>query len=130
MALKGKKILFLDDELSMGEIMQLTAERHGAELTHFARARIHDDKLVLMSPEGKETVLATGDFDFALVDGRIKGGSVHGWDVTPYMVKLGLPVVAVSGADSINEQMIAVGATKAVRKDKLWDAFRDGTFSV
>ena len=55
---------------------------------------------------------------------------MNGWDITPYMVRLGLPVVAMSGADSLNEQMLQAGATTAVRKDLLWSKLRDGTFTI
>jgi CheY-like chemotaxis protein len=126
----GKKVLLLDDECSFGEIFQIMFDRLGAELVHFARVRVEGDNVILMNPTGKESTLNRGDFDFALLDGRIKGGNMNGWDVTPYMVRLGLPVVAISGADSLNEQMLQAGATAAVRKDLLWSQLRDGMFKI
>lgn len=130
MDINGKKVLLLDDEFYFGEILQMAFERLGAELVHFVRVRVEGDNVILMNPTGQETRLAQGDFDFALLDGRIKGGNMNGWDITPYMVRLGLPVVAMSGADSLNDQMLQAGATSAVRKDLLWSKLRDGTFVV
>lgn len=130
MDLTGKKVLLLDDEFYFGEILQMAFERLGCELVHFVRVRVEGDNVILMNPTGQETRLNKGDFDFALLDGRIKGGNMNGWDITPYMVRLGLPVVAMSGADSLNEQMLQAGATTAVRKDLLWSKLRDGTFVI
>lgn len=130
MAISGKKILLLDDELAFGEIFQIMLERSGNELTHFVRVRVDAGKVIMMNPDGKETTLAQGDFDVALLDGRIKGGNMNGWDITPYLVLLGLPVIAMSGADSLNDQMLKAGATTAVRKDLLWDKLRDGSLSI
>lgn len=130
MAIKGKKILYLDDELLLGELVQCAIERHGGELTHFARVRMAGEDIILMNPDGKESTLERGAFDFAFVDGRIKGSALDGWDVTPHMVRLGIPVVAVSGVDDLNDLMIKAGASRGVRKDKLWDTLRDGTFSL
>lgn len=130
MAISGKKILLLDDELAFGEIFQIMLERSGNELTHFVRVRVDAGKVIMMNPDGKETTLAQGDFDVALLDGRIKGGNMNGWDITPYLVLLGLPVIAMSGADSLNDQMLKAGATTAVRKDLLWDKLRDGSLAI
>ncbi len=130
MDLTGKKVLLLDDEFYFGEILQMAFERLGCELVHFVRVRVEGDNVILMNPTGQETRLNQADFDFALLDGRIKGGNMNGWDITPYMVRLGLPVVAMSGADSLNEQMLQAGATTAVRKDLLWSKLRDGTFTI
>jgi hypothetical protein len=128
MAISGKKILLLDDELSFGEVLQIALERTANQVTHFVRVRVKDDDIILMDPDGKETTLDPSCFDFALVDGRIKGGTMNGWELAPYLVRSGLPFVAISGADSLNEQMVKAGAKLAVRKDLLWNAFRDGTF--
>ena len=130
MALTGKKILLLDDEFSFGEILQIVLEDMGNQLTHFCRVRVADGQVVLMNPTGKESVLSKGEYDFALVDGRIKGGNMNGWDITPHMVRLGLPVVAVSGADSLNKQMLAAGAKLAVRKDLLYERLRNGALEI
>ncbi len=129
MDIAGKKVLLLDDEFYFGEILQIHFERLGAELVHFVRVRVEGDNVILMNPTGTESTLSAGTFDFALLDGRIKGGNMNGWDITPYLVRLGLPVVAMSGADSLNEQMLKAGARAAVRKDLLWDRLRDGTFT-
>ena len=126
----GKKILLLDDEFYFGEILQILLERSGNQLTHFVRARVDGNAVVFMDPSGKETTIDPSCFDFALLDGRIKGGTMNGWDITPHMVRLGLPVVAISGADSLNEQMLKAGARMAVRKDLLWNALRDGSFKL
>jgi hypothetical protein len=130
MAISGKKILLIDDELSFGEIFSILLERENNQLTHFVRVRVQGDDVILMAPDGKETSLDPTCFDFALVDGRIKGGNMNGWDLAPHLVRLGLPFVAISGADSLNDQMIKAGATSAVRKDLLWTQFRDGTFQL
>jgi hypothetical protein len=90
--------------------------------------RVQGDDVILMAPDGKETALDPSCFDFALVDGRIKGGNMNGWDLAPHLVRLGLPFVAISGADSLNEQMVKAGAASAVRKDLLWTQLRDNTF--
>lgn len=127
MEIAGKKVLLLDDEFYFGEILQILIDRLGGELVHFVRVRVEGDKVILMNPAGTESTLTKGEYDLALLDGRIKGGNMNGWDITPYLVRLGLPVVAISGADSLNEQMLKAGATAAVRKDLLWDKLRHGT---
>lgn len=124
----ARRILLVDDEIYFGEILQILLERGGHTVHHFVRARLSDSGAVLlMNIDGKETRLDSGAYDIAFVDGRIKGSQLNGWELTPYLVQAGLPVLAMSGAESINKQLTAAGARQAIRKDLLWDRLRDGS---
>lgn len=111
-----KRVLLVEDYLDLGELIAGVLEKKGLSVQWYVRARFAGEDIVLMDADGKETVLDPAKFDVAIMDGRIKGGDVHGWDLTPRLVKAGLPVVAASGDPWINSQMMEAGARACIFK--------------
>lgn len=114
-----RKILVVEDDLTLGEILAEGFERCGYSASWFVRARIADGKVILMNPDGKESTLDAASYDVAFVDYRLKGSPLDGTDLTPYLVAAGLPVVAMSGLDTFNQQMIGLGARASFVKEDL-----------
>lgn len=115
-----KRILFIDDDLTWGELIsRLIVDRCRQQLDWFVRARLTADGVILMDADGRERVLNPDNYSFALVDGRLKGSPLDGWELAPHLVAAGLKVVAVSGCSSLNDQMRQSGASDAIVKDEL-----------
>ncbi len=121
------RVLLLDDDLSWGELLCEVMRERGYEVGWFVRAQlVGDHDVKLMDPDGKTSLLQNGDFDLALIDGRLKGSIVNGWEVTPRVVAKSLPVIAMSGAGHFNDQMLAAGARETLRKDLLFTGILNG----
>jgi len=81
---------------------------------------------LLSNLKGERVSIKAEDYLVALVDGKLSMSELDGTGVTAALSKLGLPVIAVSGADSLNHEMIKAGAFKAIRKHHLWFGFLHG----
>lgn len=115
-------ILFIDDDLTWGELIQYAlTERCGIAIDWFVRARQDGDKIIVMNADGKESELDTSKYACAMIDGRLRGSSLDGWQLTPLLVARGLAVIATSGASTLNDQMIKCGASAGIAKDQIVD---------
>ena len=127
----ARKVLLIEDDLSLGELLVLCLTRHSnVTVSWFVRARLSAESqdLVLMDADGKEVVFnaqsLVSDFDLAFVDYRLKMSTLSGVEVTRKLAsaKLAsakLKVVASSGLFSLNDELIAAGASCAIDKDKI-----------
>jgi CheY-like chemotaxis protein len=59
------------------------------------------------------------DFDLAFVDYRLKMSIMSGIEVTRKLASAKLKVIASSGLFTLNEELIAAGASAAIDKDKI-----------
>lgn len=121
------KVLLIEDCLELGDLLQEVLQAEVESVTWFVRARINQGNVVLMNADGKESPLDCSQYDVALVDGRLKGSSIDGWDLIPHLVAGKLPVIAISGDPNINKRMIELGAEKSLEKFDIFSAARKGT---
>jgi hypothetical protein len=126
----SQKILFVEDDLTLGELFMTVFQKTSHGVSWFVRARPSPGGLLLMSEDGTEMPLSAGTFEIALVDFRLKGSPINGPDVTSFLVAAGIPVVGISGLPSLNELMINAGARGAVAKDELFSLLLRGKVEI
>jgi len=132
-----KKILLVEDDITLGDLIVLALTRQDYAATWFVRARMErdgeeqDEKLVFMNDRGVETSFNAGQlrdaaktFEFALVDYRLKGSAMEGLEVTRELSRHGFTVVACSGLPSLNDQMIKAGAVAGIEKHEIFACSR------
>lgn len=122
----SQKILFVEDDITMGELFMTVFRRTNHGVSWFVRARWSPNGLVLMSADNTEMTLSDGDFELALVDFRLKGSKLDGPEVTSHLVAAGIPVVGISGLFTLNDLLINAGARGAVAKDELFSLLLRG----
>ncbi|MFA6210756.1 MAG: hypothetical protein WCT03_19145 [Candidatus Obscuribacterales bacterium] len=121
----GKRVLLIEDDLSLGELLVICLTRDSnVTVSWFVRARLSADQdLVLMEADGREVVFTAkalaSDFDIAFVDYRLKMSAMTGVEVTRKVAASKLKVIASSGLSSLNDELIAAGASAAIDKDKI-----------
>lgn len=114
--MKVQNILLIEDTLDLGDLLVYVLEREGHAVSWYVRARITPEGLMLMEPRGKEVLIDASVFNIAFVDYRLKGSPINGPEVTAELVKSKLPVIAMSGLPSLNEEMIERGAVASCEK--------------
>ena len=122
----ARKVLLIEDDLSLGELLVLCLTRQShVTVSWFVRARLSADRqdLILMAADGMEVVFnarsLVSDFDLAFVDYRLKMSTLSGIQVTRKLASARLKVIASSGLFSLNDELIAAGASCAIDKDKI-----------
>lgn len=122
----ARKVLLIEDDLSLGELLVVCLTRNSnVAVSWFVRARLSAESqdLVLMDADGKEVVFSAqslvSDFDLAFVDYRLKMSTLSGIQVTRKLASAKLKVIASSGLFSLNDELIAAGASCAIDKDKI-----------
>ena len=113
------RVLLIEDEMLLGMVVVENLSDLDFEASWFPRVTCAGGNILLTDPDGKVSTLDCNLYDVALVDGNLKGSSLNGWDLTPVLVKIGLPVVAFSGQSANNRDMIAAGASAGIVKDRL-----------
>lgn len=120
----GNKVLLIEDDLHLGELMILALERLDVKTSWFVRVRTDaaDQSLVFMDADGKEVRLSDAelDFDSALIDSRLKMSQMTGPEVSKALVAKGLYVVAISGDAWLGRQMVSEGAHASIPKQDLF----------
>lgn len=121
----GRRVLLIEDDLSLGELLVICLTRDSnVTVSWFVRARLSADQdLVLMEADGREVVFTAralaSDFDIAFVDYRLKMSAMTGIEVTRKVAASMLKVIASSGLFTLNDELIAAGASAAIDKDKI-----------
>lgn len=122
----GRKVLLIEDDLSLGELLVICLTRNSnVAVSWFVRARLSAESqdLVLMEADGREVVFTdeaiVSGFDLAFVDYRLKMSTMTGIEVTRKVAATKLKVIASSGLFTLNEELIAAGASRAIDKDKI-----------
>lgn len=121
----GRRVLLIEDDLSLGELLVICLTRDSnVTVSWFVRARLSADQdLVLMQADGREVVFTAralaSDFDIAFVDYRLKMSAMTGIEVTRKVAASKLKVIASSGLFTLNDELIAAGASAAIDKDKI-----------
>lgn len=121
------RVLLIEDCLDLGDLLQEVLQAEVSSVSWFVRARASDQGVVLMNADGKESLLDCTFYNVALVDGRLKGSSMDGWDLIPHFVAGKLPVIAISGDPWIGQRMVELGAQRSLEKFDLMSAARKGT---
>ncbi|MBA4073736.1 MAG: hypothetical protein C0508_01760 [Cyanobacteria bacterium PR.023] len=121
-----RKVLLIEDDLSLGELLVICLTRNSnVAVSWFVRARLSAESqdLVLMEADGREVVFTdeaiVSGFDLAFVDYRLKMSTMTGIEVTRKVAATKLKVIASSGLFTLNEELIAAGASRAIDKDKI-----------
>lgn len=128
-----QKILLIEDDLTLGELLVSILSETGHGVTWFVRARFSgepDNGLILMDADGAESRLDCSRFELALIDWRLKGSPINGPEVIPAVVRSGLPVVGISGLSWLNEELTAAGARTALVKDELMSKVLSGKLVI
>ncbi|MGD9682060.1 MAG: hypothetical protein AB7W16_12820 [Candidatus Obscuribacterales bacterium] len=128
-----QKLLLIEDDLTLGELLVSILKETGHGVTWFVRARFSgepDEGLILMDADGAESKLDCSGFELALIDWRLKGSPINGPEVIPVVVRGGLPVVGISGLSSLNEELTAAGARSALVKDELMSRLLKGKLVI
>lgn len=115
----SQKLLLVEDDLTLGELLMSVFDKTGHGVTWFVRARLQNEVLLLMDADGVESILTRQSYELALVDYRLKGSSLDGPDVTSHLVRAGIPVVGISGLAQLNAFLIDAGARGGISKDNL-----------
>jgi DNA-binding response OmpR family regulator len=125
------RVLLVEDDLWWGELLAESMQKRGYDVTYYCRAKlVGDNGVEFTDADGKIFPLRAEDFDLVLMDGRLKGSDINGWDVTPRLVAAGLPVIGISGADSFNKLMIEAGARSGYAKSDLFIKLADGELTL
>ena len=121
-----RKVLLIEDDLSLGELLVICLTRNSnVAVSWFVRARLSAESqdLLLMEADGREVVFTdeaiVSGFDLAFVDYRLKMSTMTGIEVTRKVAATKLKVIASSGLFTLNEELIAAGASAAIDKDKI-----------
>ncbi len=121
-----RKVLLIEDDLSLGELLVICLTRNSnVAVSWFVRARLSAESqdLLLMEADGREVVFTdeaiVSGFDLAFVDYRLKMSTMTGIEVTRKVAATKLKVIASSGLFTLNEELIAAGASRAIDKDKI-----------
>lgn len=121
-----RKVLLIEDDLSLGELLVICLTRNSnVAVSWFVRARLSAESqdLLLMEADGREVVFTdeaiVSGFDLAFVDYRLKMSTLSGIQVTRKVASAKLKVIASSGLFSLNDELIAAGASCAIDKDKI-----------
>ncbi len=114
------KILLIEDDLDLGELITLYLTKDGFAVTYFCRARLMGDDAIVMDVNGVESVLHPERYDIALIDGRLKGSPIDGPDLVGALVRSRLPVVGISGDNWFNRQMVEAGAATFIPKHEIF----------
>jgi DNA-binding response OmpR family regulator len=120
------RVLLIEDCLELGDLLQEVLQAECESVSWFVRARTTTEGVLLMNAEGKEILLDCSRYDLALVDGRLKGSSMDGWDLIPYLVAGKLPAIAMSGDPWFNKRMVELGAAKSLDKFDIMKLARKG----
>lgn len=119
------KILLVEDDIDLGDLLVEIITNAGHEVTWYARARLTPEGPILMQPRGKEELVDGSGFNIAFVDYRLKGSPINGPELTAELVKSQLPVIATSGLPYFNDEMIACGAKAGLMKHCFSLGFKD-----
>ncbi len=134
MAHEIKRILVIENDDYWGELIASALTKKGHDVSWFVRVnRVRDGEvagLKLMGMDGKEIRLDPANYDVVLVDGRMDQFSLHGRDVTPDLVALGMTVVGISGSSGLNDEMIGLGAKAGVMKHDLFLGLAKGDLDL
>lgn len=130
MAKAIKSILVIENSEYWAESIVSALSKKGYKPHWFVRGRRTKDGIVLTAMGGTETLLDVSQFDVALVDGRLDQFSDQGPELTPAIVALGLPVIGISGAPSLNEAMVEGGASGSYLKHDIFTDLASGKLKL
>ena len=127
---KVNKVLLIEDDLILGEFLHDGLVRAGYVTSWFVRARLDSKQdgstcVLLSDLDGSQQALDASAFDLALVDKRLKGSPVDGPEVVRCIAP-SVPVVAISGLEVLNQEMIDAGASFGIAKDELFSRLLNG----
>lgn len=124
------KILIVEDDFYFSELICDVLANRGLTFDLFVRAEQTDAGIAFMEPDGKKVIANLDDYWLALVDSRIRGSVLQGKDLASALSKRGLSMIAISGVDYLNDEMVKAGAMLGIRKDHLWLHLLEGKLDL
>jgi DNA-binding response OmpR family regulator len=128
--MSNKKVLVVEDDITLGDLIVLVMTKHDYQVTWFCRARLdHLGALIFMNDHGVESNFDADEkigsgYDFALVDSRLKGSVMQGVEVTRELTKRGLTVIGSSGLPYLNQELIKAGAVGCIEKHEVFSLIK------
>jgi len=126
----AKTILLVEDDITLGDLIVYSLTQKGYQVNWYVRARLDEEgQLIFMTDRGVESNFDCTtnqsaeekvDYDFALVDSRLKGCVMQGVEVTSQLTRRGVTVIATSGLSSLNAELIKAGAAAGIEKHELF----------
>ena len=117
-----KPILLIEDDPEWGDLICHSLRQRGFRVDWFVRAHIARRRIQLTDAEGRLlNHLYPETYSIALINGRLRGSMVKGWELVPILRDCRLKVIATSGHDRDNELMMQAGASEVIPFFELWE---------
>jgi DNA-binding response OmpR family regulator len=131
--MSNKKILLVEDDITLGDLIVFAMTKRDYQVTWYVRARLDQSgALIFMNDRGVETSFDSADnkenghgYDLALVDSRLKGSDMQGFEVTQELTKRGVTVIGSSGLPYLNQQLVKAGAVGCIEKHEIFNLIKD-----
>lgn len=125
--MSSKTVLLVEDDITLGDLIVSAMTRRNYQVTWYVRARLDQSgSLVFMNDRGVESNFDKADnainyeYEFALVDSRLKGSDMQGIEVTRELVKRGVTVIGSSGLPYLNQALVKAGAVGGIEKHEIF----------
>lgn len=128
--MEGKRILVVEDDLTWHELILSVLQDNGHEYDAFVRVYAEGDDFVFMDIDGKRHTVDYSNYWLAMCDGRLKTSIPQGIDLARILPTKGLPVLAMSGSQYINEDMVRAGAIAGIPKDQVFSRLHKGQLDL
>jgi DNA-binding response OmpR family regulator len=125
-----QKVLVIEDEPSFEILIDSAMNEQGFQYDWFVRAQETPAGISFMRMNGTTEIVDLSNYWVALCDSQLKGSAMQGIEVTRSLASMGMPVVAISGDDSLNNMMVNTGALFGIRKDRLWFELYEGKIQL
>jgi hypothetical protein len=130
--MSNKKVLLVEDDITLGDLIVLAMTRRDYQVTWYCRAhRDQSGQLIFTNDRGVETNFDGADhkedsksYDFALVDSRLKGSVMQGFEVTQELTRRGVTVIGSSGLPYLNQELVKAGAVGGIEKHEIFSLIK------
>ena len=130
--MSNKKVLLVEDDITLGDLIVMAMTKRDYQVTWYCRARLNQSsELIFMNDRGVESNFDGEDnkensksYDFALVDSRLKGSVMQGFELTQELTKRGVTVIGSSGLPYLNQQLVKAGAVGGIEKHEIFSLIK------
>jgi len=130
--MSNKKVLLVEDDITLGDLIVMAMTKRDYQVTWYCRARLDQSgKLIFTNDRGIESNFDDVDnkensksYDFALVDSRLKGSVMQGFELTQELTRRGVTVIGSSGLPYLNQQLVKAGAVGGIEKHEIFSLIK------